>query len=181
MTTHSVNISNLAFNPQNLTINVGDTVNWQNDDPLIHTLWFVNRSDSSTYLLSDPILPSASWSWTFNEPVTLQYYSFERLWITGFIDVIPTGNHDVAVTNVIPKKTVVGNGFINPVNVTIANLGDFAETFALTAYANKTFIETKTVSLSIGESKTVTFDWDTSGFMFKGVYYLNVSAAPVPY
>jgi len=87
LATHNVTIFNLAFNPQNLTIDVGDTISWQNNDPLIYTLWFTKVSDGSTYLLSDPILPGNTWSWTFNEPVTLQYYSFERLWITGFINV----------------------------------------------------------------------------------------------
>ncbi|MBX5326670.1 MAG: hypothetical protein ACQXXH_06495 [Candidatus Bathyarchaeia archaeon] len=181
MATHTVIIFDLAFNPPSLTINVGDTIQWQNNDPLIYTLWFVNTSDSSTYLLSDPILPTASWSWAFNEPVSLQYFCFDRLWITGFINVVPAGNHDVAVTNVTPKKTVVGNGYVTPINATVANVGDFAEIFNLTAYANKTAIETKTVSLAIGESKIITFTWDTTGFMFKGVYYLNVSATPVPY
>jgi plastocyanin len=86
-TTHNVIISNLAFNPQNLTIGIGDTVSWLNNDPLIYTLWFTNASDGSTYLLSIPILPGESWACAFNESMTLQYYSFERLWITGFINI----------------------------------------------------------------------------------------------
>jgi plastocyanin len=85
--THDVIIFDLAFNPQNLTLDVGDTVSWQNNDPLIYTIWFTNISDGSTYLLSNPILPGDTWAWTFDEPVALQYYSLERLWITGFINV----------------------------------------------------------------------------------------------
>lgn len=91
----NVTISDLAFNPQNVTIKVGSTITWTNNDPLIYTLWFVNADDGTTYTkagkegLSDPILPDTSWSQTFNEIVTLQYYSFERLWITGFINVVP--------------------------------------------------------------------------------------------
>lgn len=91
----TVTISNLAFNPQNVTIKVGSTITWTNNDPIIYTLWFVKTDDGTTYKkagiegLSDPILPDTSWSQTFNEIVTLQYYSFERLWITGFINVVP--------------------------------------------------------------------------------------------
>lgn len=93
--TTTVTISNLAFSPQNVTIKVGSTITWTNNDPIIYTLWFVKADDGTTYKkagiegLSDPILPDTSWSQTFNEIVTLQYYSFERLWITGFINVVP--------------------------------------------------------------------------------------------
>ncbi len=93
--TTTVTISDLAFNPQNVTIKVGSTITWTNNDPIIYTLWFVKTDDGTTYKkagkegLSDPILPDTSWSQTFNEIVTLQYYSFERLWITGFINVVP--------------------------------------------------------------------------------------------
>jgi len=93
--TFDVVISNLAFSPQNLTIQTGDTVKWTNNDQLIYTLWFVRADDKTTYKqagtegVSDPIIPGASWSQTFTELVTIQYYSLERLWITGFITVTP--------------------------------------------------------------------------------------------
>ena len=91
--THNVTIQDYAFHPQSLNVVVGDTMVWTNNDPVIYTLWFVNASDQSTYLLSDPIPPGESWSWIFDEVVELKYYSFERLWITGFITVrrIPVG------------------------------------------------------------------------------------------
>jgi len=93
--TFNVVISNLAFSPQNLTIQTGDTVKWTNNDQLIYTLWFVRADDKTTYKqagtegVSDPIIAGASWSQTFTELVTIQYYSLERLWITGFITVTP--------------------------------------------------------------------------------------------
>jgi len=91
----NVTISNLAFNPQNVTIKVGSTITWINNDPLIYTLWFVKADDGTTYKkagkegLSDPILPDTSWSETFNEIINLKYHSLERLWITGFITIVP--------------------------------------------------------------------------------------------
>lgn len=87
--TTNVTISSFAFNPQNVTIKVGSTITWINNDAVIHTLWFTRINDQSTYVLSTPIMPGESWSQTFNEIVTLKYYSFERLWITGFITVVP--------------------------------------------------------------------------------------------
>jgi plastocyanin len=80
-------ITGFAFTPANVTIFRGDKIVWTNNDPVIHTLWFVKISDGSTYLLSDPILPGASWTHNFTEKVNLQYYSFGRLWISGMITV----------------------------------------------------------------------------------------------
>jgi len=91
-TTHEVNITDFAFVPQNLTINCGDTVMWNNTDPVIHTLWFVYVANGSTYLLSDPIPPDTTWTHTFNDAVELQYYSFDKLWITGFTTVAIPGD-----------------------------------------------------------------------------------------
>ena len=88
-TTHEVKITGFTFTPQSLTINPGDSVVWNNMDPIIHFLWFVFVANGSTYLLSPPIIPDTTWSHTFNEPIELQYYSFENLWMTGFINVIP--------------------------------------------------------------------------------------------
>ena len=92
--THHVTIQDFTFHPQSLNVLVGDKIVWTNNDPVIYTLWFVNASDQTTHLLSDPIPPEESWSWVFDEVAELQYYSFERLWITGFITVtrpVPVG------------------------------------------------------------------------------------------
>jgi len=114
--TVDVTISNLAFNPQNITIRVGSAITWTNNDSVIHTLWFVKPEDGTTYTiagedgLSDPILPGNSWSQTFNEVVTLQYYSFGRLWITGFIRVVlsayPVSSFAYQPTEPIVNQTV---------------------------------------------------------------------------
>jgi len=87
-------MSGFAFIPQNLTIQRGDTVVWNNVDPVIYTLWFVKVSDGSTYLLSDPLYPEATWSYTFTESVNLRYYSFERLWITSWLALSKPGDLD---------------------------------------------------------------------------------------
>jgi plastocyanin len=83
---HHIRIENFQIHPTFLRIKPGDTVIWINDDPVIHTLWFVKANSQTTYEkigsegLSDPILPGDSWAWVFQENVKLQYYDFERLW-----------------------------------------------------------------------------------------------------
>lgn len=182
-TTHEVKIAGFAFVPQNMTINLGDSIKWNNTDPVIHTLWFVFVANGSTYLLSDPILPSTTWTHTFNEAVKLQYYSFDMLWITGSINVTAEVR-DVAVTNIVTSKTgcfpipTVGQNYTIRVNVTVENKGDLVETFNVTAYANSSTIGKQEVTLVPSETRTLTFTWDTTDFD-KGNYTISAYAWPV--
>jgi parallel beta-helix repeat protein len=86
---------------------------------------------------------------------------------------------DIAVTNVLPCKSVICQGFSLLVNVTVANQGDYGETFDVTLYANKTTILTQTASLPNGNVAKITFTWNTSGFA-KGNYTISAYATPVP-
>jgi hypothetical protein len=88
--------------------------------------------------------------------------------------------HDVAVTNVSPSKTIVGQGYSLKINVTAANPGDYTETFSVTAYANTTAIGTQTVTLTSGDSTTITFTWNsTLGFAY-GNYTISVNVTLAP-
>jgi parallel beta-helix repeat protein len=77
--------------------------------------------------------------------------------------------HDITVTAVAPSKTVVGQGYSLNINVTLANQGGYTETFNVTVFVNETIIETKEVTLTSGDSATITFTWNTAGFA-KGNY-----------
>jgi len=85
---------------------------------------------------------------------------------------------DVAVINVTPSKTVVGQGFPLNINVTVANQGDKIETFNVTAYANTTVIQTESILLAGGSSTTILFTWNTTGFV-KGNYIISAYAIPL--
>jgi len=86
---------------------------------------------------------------------------------------------DIAVTNVEPLKTLVVQGYSMSINVTVKNQGDDTETFNVTAYANTTRIQTETVTLTSGKCITITFTWNTSGFV-KGNYTLSAYVWPIP-
>jgi parallel beta-helix repeat protein len=90
-----------------------------------------------------------------------------------------TEAYDITTTNITPLKTVVGQGFSTQINVTVTNQGDFTETINVTVYANTTIIETKEVTLTSGNSTTVTFTWNTTGFA-KGNYTIWAYVWPVP-
>jgi hypothetical protein len=82
--------------------------------------------------------------------------------------------HDIAVTNVSPSKTVVGQGFSNSINVTVTNQGSYTETFKVTVFANATSIASQTVTLTSGNSTAITVTWNTAGFAY-GSYTISAS------
>jgi len=90
-----------------------------------------------------------------------------------------TEAYNIATTNATPLKTVVGQGYSMSINVTITNKGDFTETFNVIAYANTTSVASQTVALTSGNSTTLTFTWNTSGFAL-GNYTISAVADTVP-
>lgn len=72
--------------------------------------------------------------------------------------------HDVAAISQSTNTTLVEQGKVVRINVTVKNLGNYTETFNVTVYYDSTPIETRTVSdLAPGGQTTVSFEWDTSG------------------
>jgi hypothetical protein len=87
-------------------------------------------------------------------------------------------SHDVAVTDVTILKTVVGEGYPMIINVTAANLGSVSEDFPLTVYANASVMDSQTISLATGNSTTVAFVRNTTGFA-KGNYTIKAVAEAI--
>jgi parallel beta-helix repeat protein len=92
------------------------------------------------------------------------------------------GVHDIAVTNVTLSKTVVGQGYDMNINVTVANQGDYIETFNVITFITmppplplELFINTTTVSLDVGQNMTISFAWNTTGLDI-GNYTVSATA-----
>jgi parallel beta-helix repeat protein len=91
-----------------------------------------------------------------------------------------TEHHDVAITSVALSKTVVGQGYSTSMNITVANEGDYTETFNVTVYANTILIGNQTVNnLLNGTSTVLTFIWNTTSFAYSN-YTISTYAGPVP-
>ena len=106
--------------------------------------------------------------------------------IEGAVITSPSGVHDVAVTNVTNSKfgcslgmSTVGQNCTVRVNVTVANLGTWNETFNATAYADSTAIGSQNITLTNGTSTVITFVWNTTGFT-KANYTISGAADIVP-
>ncbi len=92
--------------------------------------------------------------------------------------------HDIAVIEVKPYKRLVGQTYNCRINVTVLNEGTETETFNLTVAAGTmpppTTISTTTVTnLLAGESRTITFTWDTTSWA-KSNYTISAYADQVP-
>jgi parallel beta-helix repeat protein len=91
----------------------------------------------------------------------------------------PWTSPDIAVVNVTSSKTLIGQGFALNINVTITNQGNKIESFNVTISANTTSIASQTTVLTSGNSATLSFTWNTTGFAY-GNYTINACAWPVP-
>jgi hypothetical protein len=92
----------------------------------------------------------------------------------------PQGVHDVAVLDATVSKTVLGEGYSVVVNIVVGNLGDYAEFFDVTAYANSSVIGMMFgVQLAPNETLGLMLFWNSAEYM-KGVYTVSVYASPVP-
>ena len=97
----------------------------------------------------------------------------------GFFANVEIAVHDIAITDVTAPTTVAVDSEAT-VTVTAENLGESSETFNVSLYYDETLIETKLdVTLSAGESRTLTFTWNTTG-VADGTYTLKVVASLHP-
>jgi len=133
--------------------------------------------DDNITAISTPIITHLyTSSGTYN--VTLTITDSEGLTDTAW-KLIPVYMRDIAVTNVMSSKTVVGEGYFTSINLTVENQGDLTETFNVTVYASTRVIETKEITLISEESITLTFTWNTTG-VAKGNYTITAEATQLP-
>jgi glucose/arabinose dehydrogenase/plastocyanin len=118
--TSQVHIMNFAFSPQDVSIVVGDTVVWTNEDPIIHT----STSGTTTGGTRHPdglwdsgsILPGASFSHVFTETGDFPYYCTPHFtFMTGMVRV-QAANLPPAVSITAPAD---GASLVSPAVVTI--------------------------------------------------------------
>ena len=97
----------------------------------------------------------------------------------GYISIIRC---DVAVLNVVASTNATYVGWSVKINVTVANEGDIAETFNVSAYYDDFLIETLTVTdLASGMNTTLTFVWDTQDAAPCHNYTIKAEASAVLY
>jgi len=80
--------TNECFLPYEVTIAVGDTVTWANDDTAAHTATSGSPVDGPSGVFdSSLVLAGSSFSFTFNEAGTYEYFCMVHPWMAGFVIV----------------------------------------------------------------------------------------------
>jgi len=118
------------------------------------------------YITAEEAIPEGQ-----SDPQEQTLYAITRL---------TAGSHDVAVTEVIGNASSAFLGQSVQVNITVENVGDFFESFSVTAYQDDNPIGTQSVAdLRPGANATLTFTWNTTGVAL-GTYTLKGLASAVP-
>ncbi|MGI0101899.1 MAG: cupredoxin domain-containing protein [Nitrosotalea sp.] len=78
-----------CYNPDVVTVTPGTTVTWTNADSVSHTVTSGNPSDNQTGTVFDSSLvrPAATYSFTFKDPGTYNYFCQLHPWMTGQVIV----------------------------------------------------------------------------------------------
>ena len=98
-TTHTVDIptgtsvpgcedSNACYSPADITINAGDTVEWINVDTAAHTVTAGSPADVQVEIFDSSLLMGGgTWSFTFDEAGSYDYFCMVHPWMTGSVSV----------------------------------------------------------------------------------------------
>jgi len=77
-----------CYSPTSITINVGDIVEWNNADSVVHTVTSGIPSDGPSGLFnSNLIMPGKSFSKTFDEVGNYDYFDMVHTWMVGNVKV----------------------------------------------------------------------------------------------
>ena len=98
-TTHTVDIpkgtsvpgceeSNACYSPADITINVGDTVEWINVDTAAHTVTGGNPADGPSGVFdSSLVMADANYEFTFDDAGSYDYFCMVHPWMVGSVTV----------------------------------------------------------------------------------------------
>jgi len=128
--TQSVMIMNFAFAPQNLTINVGDTITWSNHDSAHHT---VTSDPGSAELSSGDLAQDQSYTHTFTTAGTFSYHCDYHPKMLASITVLAAGAQPAATSTAIPTVAVVATSTAPAATSTAASSSPATTTAGLPA------------------------------------------------
>jgi len=172
---------NVYYNKTNL-IGVKQVVNLRPDTNVtLGFTWNTSEVNEGFYPIS-----------AYAEPVPNEIDISDNTYVDGVVEVRtgppPLMIHDVAVLTVSSSSTVVYVGEVVEVVFVVGNLGNFTESFDVTAYADldtavigdEIVIGVLTVeNLVLNGEKSLVFYWDTL-CVVEGCYVLSVLASQVP-
>ncbi len=80
--------SNACYLPADITISIGDTVQWNNVDKAAHTISGGNPADGPSGVFDSSLLMAGlEYSFTFNDAGNYDYFCMVHPWMTGSVTV----------------------------------------------------------------------------------------------
>ncbi len=80
--------SNACYLPADITISIGDTVQWNNVDKAAHTISGGNPADGPSGVFDSSLLNAGlEYSFTFNDAGNYDYFCMVHPWMTGSVTV----------------------------------------------------------------------------------------------
>ncbi len=86
-----IDMVNNAFQPQQITVTAGTTVTWKNQDSVAHTVTSGPRDAPSGLFDSGQIAAGGTFSFTFTDPGTYEYYCTVHPGMDGTVTVTSAG------------------------------------------------------------------------------------------
>jgi plastocyanin len=108
---HNIDIVDFSFSPQNLTVMVGDTVIWTNQDNVPHT----STSDTGIWD-SGTLTNGQTFMWMFNSTGDFPYHCTVHPSMTGMISVQPATGIDDRTGPQTPTDFSLMTNYPNPFN-----------------------------------------------------------------
>ena len=162
--------------PDSVVIDVGQT------QLFASTVWGgVSPYTYQWYLDGSAVSGASNANWTFTPTSTGSYTVYVIVFdsvgaqATSNSADVTVNIRDVALTSFSSSKTFVSQGYGLNLSVAASNLGNYAETFNLTIFANATNIAFQNVTLPSGNSTDDNFTWNTTGFAY-GNYTITATA-----
>lgn len=157
----------------NQTITFNATASKPNGGSITNYTWEFDDGQTGTGGIA-----THSYSLSGNYTVRLTITDSEELTDTT-TRLVTVKLHNIAITSLTALPNTVEIGESVTIQVTVANKGNFTESFTVTAYHNNEAIETKTVSnLAPENSQTLTTVWNTADVAL-GVYTIKAEASTV--
>lgn len=90
-----VTMESASFSPADIEVPVGTTVTWENDSSVEHTVTSGSDGDHDGYFDSGMVSPGETYTYTFDEAGTFEYYCIPHLdaGMTGTVTVV-NGNEN---------------------------------------------------------------------------------------
>jgi plastocyanin len=80
--------TNECYIPSDVTVNVGDTVTWSNDDTAAHTVTSGNPTDGTDGVFDSSLfMAGTTFEYTFDEAGEYNYFCMVHPWMTGNVQV----------------------------------------------------------------------------------------------